>query len=131
MRVFTSLTAALAVVALAAPVVIGGPVVLGYYPSWKKAQMAGVDTSKYTHITMAFAIPTSSGKFSFDGDWFLPQVVTDLHAKGTKVLMSVGGWTGSNLFSTILKNPSTKSTLIQSMVSYVKQYELDGIDIDW
>ncbi|KAJ1792767.1 hypothetical protein IW139_003859 [Coemansia sp. RSA 353] len=131
MRVFTSISAALAVVTLAAPVVIGGPVVLGYYPSWKKAQMAGVDTSKYTHITMAFAIPSSSGTFSFDGDWFLPQVVTDLHAKGTKVMMSVGGWTGSNFFSNILKNPSTKSTLIQSMVNYVKQYELDGIDIDW
>ncbi|KAJ2482215.1 hypothetical protein IWW56_001236 [Coemansia sp. RSA 2131] len=111
--------------------VFGKPIVLGYYPSWKRAQSANVDFSKYTHINMAFAIPTSSGTFSFEGDWFLPQVVTDLHSKGTKVLMSVGGWTGSNLFSTILKNPSTKSTLIQSMVSYVKQYELDGIDIDW
>ncbi|KAJ1830288.1 hypothetical protein LPJ63_005026, partial [Coemansia sp. RSA 2711] len=127
----STLTVASMALALVAPVVIGGPVVLGYYPSWKKAQMAGVDFGKYTHITMAFAIPTSSGTFSFDGDWFLPQVVSDLHSKGTKVLMSVGGWTGSNYFSTILKSDSTSNTLIQSMVDYVKQYDLDGIDIDW
>ncbi|KAJ2325198.1 hypothetical protein IWW51_002904, partial [Coemansia sp. RSA 2702] len=131
MRFTSALTVASMALALVAPVVIGGPVVLGYYPSWKKAQMAGVDFGKYTHITMAFAIPTSSGTFSFDGDWFLPQVVSDLHSKGTKVLMSVGGWTGSNYFSTILKSDSTSNTLIQSMVDYVKQYDLDGIDIDW
>ncbi|KAJ2721829.1 hypothetical protein GGI07_003712 [Coemansia sp. Benny D115] len=104
---------------------------IGYYPSWKKAQSANVDFSKYTHINMAFGIPTSSGTISFDGDWFLPQVVTDVHSKGAKVLLSVGGWTGSNLFSTIVKDPGARSTLISSMVNYVKNYNLDGIDIDW
>ncbi|KAJ1850770.1 hypothetical protein LPJ73_003290, partial [Coemansia sp. RSA 2703] len=59
---------------LALPV-IGKPVTIGYYPSWKRAQMAGVDYSKYTHVNLAFGIPTSSGTFSFDGDWFLPQTV--------------------------------------------------------
>ncbi|KAJ1763934.1 hypothetical protein LPJ74_006739, partial [Coemansia sp. RSA 1843] len=81
--------------------VVAKPVVIGYYLSWKKTQSEGVDFSKYTHINMAFGIPTSSGTFSFDGDSFLPSVVSDLHSKGTKVLMSVGGWTGSNYFSNI------------------------------
>ncbi|KAI8319792.1 chitinase, partial [Martensiomyces pterosporus] len=111
--------------------VLGKPVVIGYYPSWKRQYMTNVDFSKYTHINLSFGIPAASGSFSFEGDWFVPQVVTQMHAVGTKVLLSVGGWTGSNLFSTILKNPSARSTLISSMVSYVKTNGLDGIDIDW
>ncbi|KAJ2791670.1 hypothetical protein H4R21_006282, partial [Coemansia helicoidea] len=93
--------------------------------------MDKVDFSKYTHVNMAFAIPTQSGTFSFDGDWFLPQVVTDLHAKGTKVLVSVGGWTGSNYFSGIVKSEGSRTTMINAMVDYVKKFDLDGIDIDW
>ncbi|KAJ2869954.1 hypothetical protein GGH93_005945 [Coemansia aciculifera] len=111
--------------------VFGGPVIMGYYPSWKRAQSANVDWSKYTHVNMAFGIPTSSGTFSFDGDWFLPALVTSMHSAGTKVLMSVGGWTGSNYFSTVMKDTGARSTMITSMVNYVKANNLDGIDIDW
>ncbi|KAJ2076213.1 hypothetical protein GGH13_000035 [Coemansia sp. S155-1] len=111
--------------------VFGSPVIMGYYPSWKRAQSANVDWSKYTHVNMAFGIPTSSGTFSFDGDWFLPALVTSMHSAGTKVLMSVGGWTGSNYFSTIMKDAGARLTLISSMVTYVKANNLDGIDIDW
>ncbi|KAJ2059872.1 hypothetical protein GGI17_004145 [Coemansia sp. S146] len=111
--------------------VFGGPVIMGYYPSWKRAQSANVDWSKYTHVNMAFGIPTSSGTFSFDGDWFLPALVTSMHSAGTKVLMSVGGWTGSNYFSAIMKDTGARSTMITSMVNYVKANNLDGIDIDW
>ncbi|KAJ1650596.1 hypothetical protein GGF38_005786, partial [Coemansia sp. RSA 25] len=126
-----SIYALAAMAASLAPTVFGGPVIMGYYPSWKRAQSANVDWSKYTHVNMAFGIPTSSGTFSFDGDWFLPALVTSMHSAGTKVLMSVGGWTGSNYFSTIMKNPSARSTMISSMVDYVKSNNLDGIDIDW
>ncbi|KAJ2505335.1 hypothetical protein IWW47_002091 [Coemansia sp. RSA 2052] len=126
-----SIYALAAIAASLAPTVFGGPVIMGYYPSWKRAQSANVDWSKYTHVNMAFGIPTSSGTFSFDGDWFLPALVTSMHSAGTKVLMSVGGWTGSNYFSTIMKNPSARSTMISSMVDYVKSNNLDGIDIDW
>ncbi|KAJ2855342.1 hypothetical protein FB639_006240, partial [Coemansia asiatica] len=93
--------------------------------------MAGVDYSKYTHVNLAFGIPSSSGTISFDGDWFVPQLVSEIHSKGTKVLLSVGGWTGSNYFSNILKDSGARSTLITSMVNYVKNNNLDGIDIDW
>ncbi|KAJ2821675.1 hypothetical protein FBU31_004824, partial [Coemansia sp. 'formosensis'] len=128
---FNILVTAASVALSLATSVLGGPVIMGYYPSWKRAQSANVDWSKYTHVNMAFGIPTSSGTFSFDGDWFLPALVTSMHSVGTKVLMSVGGWTGSNYFSNIVKDAGASSTLISSMVSYVKANNLDGIDIDW
>ncbi|KAJ2800114.1 hypothetical protein H4R20_004183 [Coemansia guatemalensis] len=45
--------------------------------------------------------------------------------------MSVGGWTGSNYFSNIVKDSGASSNLVSSMVNYVKTNDLDGIDIDW
>ncbi|KAJ1896387.1 hypothetical protein LPJ66_004026, partial [Kickxella alabastrina] len=98
--------------------VLGKPVMIGYYPSWKKTQTVGVNFSKYTHINLAFGIPTADGDFSYEGDWFLAQTVADIHSKGTKVLLSVGGWTGSNYFSNIVKSAATRSTMVTSMVNY-------------
>ncbi|KAJ2779996.1 hypothetical protein H4R18_003696 [Coemansia javaensis] len=131
MKLLSMLTATAVAISMLAPVIASGPLIMGYYPSWKKQYMDKVDFSKYTHVNMAFAIPTASGTFSFDGDWFLPQVVKDMHANGTKVLVSVGGWTGSNFFSNIVKSSGTRKTMIDSMVAYVKTNDLDGIDIDW
>ncbi|KAJ1795706.1 hypothetical protein LPJ59_004192 [Coemansia sp. RSA 2399] len=107
------------------------PIVLGYYPSWKRVKMQGIDFSKYTHVNIAFSIPRSDGTFSFEDEWALPQILKQLREGGTKVLMSVGGWTGSNLFSSILKNSDTREKMISSMTDYVKTNDLDGIDIDW
>ncbi|PNY26474.1 Uncharacterized protein TCAP_03602 [Tolypocladium capitatum] len=100
---------------------LGGPIVVGYYPSSKKPEMPTVDFSMYTHINLAYAIPNSDGTFSFDGDGFVTQVA----------LICIGGWTGSNYFSNILKNPSTSDKMIQNIADYIKKNDLDGVDIDW
>ncbi|KAJ1950638.1 hypothetical protein FBU59_000582 [Linderina macrospora] len=106
-------------------------VVVGYYPSWKRQYMSSVDFSKYTHVNMAFAIPASDGSFTFEGESFLPSVVSDLHGKGVKVLMSLGGWTGSSLFSRIMNSDATRNSLISNIINYLDTNNLDGIDIDW
>ncbi|KAJ2841566.1 hypothetical protein J3B02_005850, partial [Coemansia erecta] len=94
--------------------------------------MSGVDFSKYTHVNIAFGIPSQDGTFSFEDEWALPQILGQIRAGGnTKALLSVGGWTGSNHISNILKNSNTRETFLNSMVNYVKTQNLDGIDIDW
>ncbi|KAJ2745597.1 hypothetical protein GGI20_002032 [Coemansia sp. BCRC 34301] len=128
---FNILVTAAGVALSLASSVFGGPIIMGYYPSWKRAQSATVDWSKYTHVNIAFSIPRQDGTFTFEDDWVLPQMISQVRAGGAKVLMSVGGWTGSNFFSTIVKSASARSTMISSMVNYVKTNNLDGIDIDW
>ncbi|KAJ2059867.1 hypothetical protein GGI17_004140 [Coemansia sp. S146] len=128
---FNILVTAAGVALSLASSVFGGPVIMGYYPSWKRAQSATVDWSKYTHVNIAFSIPRQDGTFTFEDDWVLPQMISQVRAGGAKVLMSVGGWTGSNFFSTIVKDNNARSTMISSMVNYVKSNGLDGIDIDW
>lgn len=46
--------------------------------------------------------------------------------------MAMGGWNeGSSKYSQVVCNPSTRSKLVQSIVSFVKNNGLDGFDIDW
>ncbi|KAJ1848402.1 hypothetical protein LPJ73_003990, partial [Coemansia sp. RSA 2703] len=105
--------------------------VVAYYPTWKRQSLMNVDWSAISHVHVAHAIPADSGDFTFDGEWFLPQLVRDAHAAQTKVSISLGGWTGSNRLSTIMRDTHKRATLIRALGAFVERYELDGIDIDW
>ncbi|KAJ1677229.1 hypothetical protein EV182_006605, partial [Spiromyces aspiralis] len=108
-----------------------GHYIVGYYPSWKRADLQNISWDKLTHVQLAFGIPKSDGTISYDGDWFTSQVVSQAHSNNVSVTLSVGGWTGSSKFSDILKNSQVKGTFIDSIVSTVRSSDLDGIDIDW
>ncbi|KAJ1956828.1 hypothetical protein EC988_001150 [Linderina pennispora] len=109
--------------------VLGRANVVGYYANW--VNMPALTLSKYTHINFAFAIPKADGSLQYDNVETLPGLVSGFHAAGVKALVSVGGWTGSNLFSTILKNTATRTAFLNNMVSFVQTNNLDGVDIDW
>lgn len=47
------------------------------------------------------------------------------------VLISVGGWLWSGGFSDMALTPESRARFIQSAVAFVRQYSLDGLDIDW
>ena len=48
-----------------------------------------------------------------------------------KVVASVGGWSWSNKFSTMANSSTSRTNFINSAVALVRQYKLDGLDIDW
>ncbi|KAJ1647864.1 hypothetical protein LPJ64_000829, partial [Coemansia asiatica] len=109
--------------------VLGRANVVGYYPNW--VDMPTLNFNKYTHVNFAFAIPKSDGSFAYDNQSSMPGIVSNLHAYGTKAIISIGGWTGSNLFSSILKNSVSRTNLLNNIVSYLQLFNLDGVDIDW
>lgn len=53
------------------------------------------------------------------------------HQKGVEVMMSIGGWTLSNLFPEIAADPAKRTTFAHNCNKIVRLYGLDGIDIDW
>ena len=50
---------------------------------------------------------------------------------GLKVLISIGGWTWSKNFSDAVLSDTSRQAFAASAVALIRQYHLDGIDIDW
>ncbi|KAJ1727599.1 hypothetical protein LPJ72_005864 [Coemansia sp. Benny D160-2] len=105
--------------------------VVAYYPTWKRQSLMNVDWSKITHVNVGYGIPTDNGEFTFDGEWFLPQLVRDARKEKTKVAVSIGGWTGSNRLSTLMHDAHKRAALIRAIGAFVEKHELDGVDISW
>ena len=47
------------------------------------------------------------------------------------ILLSVGGWSGSEFFSDVASVDSARRQLSASCLALVQKYGLDGLDIDW
>ena len=47
------------------------------------------------------------------------------------VLVSVGGWLGSTNFSDMALTASSRRVFEESVMEFLAQYDLDGLDIDW
>ncbi|KAJ2777376.1 hypothetical protein H4R18_005181 [Coemansia javaensis] len=105
--------------------------VVGYYQSWKRQSLMNIDWSRLSHLNVAFGIPTDSGDFTFDGEWFLPHLVREARKSSTKIALSIGGWTGSNRLSTIMGDVHKRGALVRAIGTFIEQHELDGVDIDW
>ncbi|MEM1118797.1 MAG: glycoside hydrolase family 18 protein [Bacteroidota bacterium] len=48
-----------------------------------------------------------------------------------KILISVGGWTWSKNFSDAVLTPASREIFAQSAIDFLKNHQLDGIDLDW
>lgn len=118
-----------------------------------------VDVSQVTHINLAFsdlcwrgfgsgaaacqnaAVPLQQD-YVFDGEMIVGDPTADLALFSQwaairdanphlKLLVSVGGWSWSNNFSHMARTEETRRAFANSVVEFLRAYELDGIDIDW
>jgi len=75
--------------------------VMGYYPDWAYPAFPpeNIDFRRYDWIDFAFASPNADFALVWDdmdsGPKLLERLVTAAHAGGSKVKLSIGGWTGS------------------------------------
>ncbi|KAJ7668685.1 glycoside hydrolase family 18 protein [Mycena polygramma] len=108
-----------------------------YYPDWSADAFPpeGLDYSKFDILNFAFAIPNSSSTLTWDdgSQAILKRLVTSAKnsGKGTKIVLSVGGWGGSTYFHQAVGSAANRATFVSSLSSAVSTFGLDGIDIDW
>ncbi|EMD40796.1 glycoside hydrolase family 18 protein [Gelatoporia subvermispora B] len=113
------------------------PLIMAYYPDWAADTYPPekIDFGRLDWIDFAFAVPDGKFDMQWDGSDDAPELLTRLvtaaHASGTKVKLSVGGWTGSKYFSKAVGNDTARGTLADNIVALYDKYNLDGIDIDW
>ncbi|MFL5385618.1 MAG: glycoside hydrolase family 18 protein [Longimicrobiaceae bacterium] len=109
--------------------------VVAYFPTWD-GNVDNIQYSKLTHVIYAFALPTGSGGLTnipMSGDTRLASLVSQAHAAGVKVLISVGGWNSTNdsIFRQMSSSFTTRTAFVNNVATFIDNYALDGVDIDW
>ena len=106
---------------------------VGYMPSWS-GNVNAIQYGKLTHINYAFVLPNANGTLQAVPDpTKLRSLVSLGHAANTKVSIAIGGWNDGNdsAFESMAASAGTRTTFVNSLVSLVDSYGLDGVDIDW
>lgn len=100
-------------------------------------QYLASETLSLTHffyLDAAFAIPAQDMTLYWT-QWnsadLLKRTVKAGHAAGSKVCITIGGWTGSQYFSTAVSSASNRETFANNILAMVNEYGADGVDIDW
>ncbi|HAF99941.1 glycosyl hydrolase family 18 protein [Paenibacillus lactis] len=125
----------------------------------RNLQPDDLDVSKLTHINYAFAdicwkkfgsgaracedpnIPAQN-RYVYDGEIVIGDPTFDFQNfkafesikaanPHLKLLVSVGGWTWSGNFSNIARTEETRRAFANSAVHFLREYGLDGLDVDW
>ncbi|GAA6041633.1 hypothetical protein JCM8097_007781 [Rhodosporidiobolus ruineniae] len=108
-------------------------VVSGYFPSYSM-QPANVPYSLYTHIHW-FVMTTTPDPSVIStagiSDSAIVDFVTRAKAAGVTTSYTIGGWTGSQYFSTHVSTPTNRVLFANALVAVMNTYGFDGIDIDW
>lgn len=113
------------------------PRVIGYVPGWVAwSDAKPIDASKLTHINYAFThvkdnriVPNKEQASLDDGNYAYLQNLRSQNPQ-LKILNSVGGW-GADGFSDAAFTEESREVFANSIIDYVKKYDLDGIDLDW
>ncbi len=113
-------------------------IVAGYWHNWQNASAPAIRlgnvSHKYNVVYISFAEPTSAddGTMAFSPSPDVPGAaqfkadVQALQARGTKVLISLGGANGH----VTLGNAAKKTNFVNSMIQIIDEYGFDGFDID-
>ncbi|KAG8716073.1 hypothetical protein FRC11_009698 [Ceratobasidium sp. 423] len=112
------------------------PFVATYFPDWTGDEFPPerVDFKRFTWIDFAFAVPDENRQLVFTSDNsedLLNRLVRAAHAHGSRVKLSVGGWTGSRYFSDAVSSDANRHEFVKNIVQMYQNFNLDGVDIDW
>lgn len=128
--------------------------IVGYFPEWgvysahNNYAPSDIPFNKLTHVNYAFAKITNgqvaifddwaATGISFNEAWNSPYKGTLGQFKklknsypNTSFLISVGGWTQSGAFHDAALSAKSRHVFAQSCVEFIRQWNFDGVDIDW
>jgi chitinase len=99
--------------------------------SWAASQIKG---EYLTDLMLSFALINASDKSGINFDT-TPGLWTEIIALKTqyphlRINLSIGGW-GADHFSDMADNSMLRASFIANVMNYLKDNNLDGMDIDW
>ncbi|KAG2043439.1 glycoside hydrolase superfamily, partial [Suillus americanus] len=107
-----------------------------WYTGWHATEgypPSGVNWDKYNTMYYSFAITTSDvNSISLEGsnDWLLPAFESEAHTH-VKAHISIGGWDGGIYFSSNVATAENHTAFVNTVIDFVKQYDLDGVNFEY
>ena len=110
--------------------------VIGYVGGFRGLVAAEqIDVQKLSHIMYAFVNVQDSlavlTNLATDSTNFRKLNLLKLKNPDLKIIISIGGWAWSENFSDAVLTETSRQAFARSSVDIVRQYNLDGVDIDW
>ncbi|KAL7283986.1 hypothetical protein ACG7TL_001259 [Trametes sanguinea] len=107
-----------------------------WYAGWHGEDFPpeNISWSKYTQVTYAFAVTTpdvNTVSLEASDEELLPRFVNAAHQNNVKAMLTVGGWTGSQYFSSAVATEANRTAFVKTVLGLVSKYNLDGLDFDW
>ncbi|MDG4786829.1 glycosyl hydrolase family 18 protein [Micromonospora sp. WMMD1102] len=102
-------------------------------PSWA-GDVNAIQYDKLTHVNYAFVLPNANGTLrAVENPSKLSALVSRAHSSNVKVSIAIGGWNNGDdsAFEALAGNAASRTTFVNNVVSFVTQYNLDGVDMDW
>ncbi|WP_019990440.1 glycoside hydrolase family 18 protein [Rudanella lutea] len=112
------------------------PIVLAYVGGFRGlVDTERIEAEKLTHINYAFVDIKANRAWlhnlATDSTNFRKLNALKRRNPDLKILISIGGWAWSENFSDAVLSDTSRAAFAASAVDIVRQYDLDGIDIDW
>ncbi|KAL4984435.1 hypothetical protein BDW68DRAFT_193691 [Aspergillus falconensis] len=123
--------------------------IIGYYESWANGKQCmgmniqQIPVESLTHLNYAFGY-ISPGSYEIgpmpDVDASTFSDFTALKSKNSNLVVgiSLGGWTFNDnktttqpVFGEIVSSPKNRKTFINNLISFMRHYGFDAVDIDW
>jgi len=101
--------------------------IVAYVPCRSPEAIRNINFSAITHIHFAFLNPDSTGNFTYNP--CLDSLVKMAHARGVRVLASIGGGSAPEYYAELLKD-TKRPALIAKLAELAVAYDVDGIDVD-
>ena len=109
------------------------PKIIAYYMG-DGSDLQRYNFNQLTHIIYSF-LHLNGNQLSFDSatDKQALQRLVALKKQypHLKVMLSLGGWGGCETCSDIFNNADNRKAFAQSTLAIIKEYQTDGIDLDW
>ncbi|CAL2033234.1 unnamed protein product [Caenorhabditis brenneri] len=110
--------------------------IVGYYTEWEAPEITESQLQKLTHVIFLFATIDMDATVKFAStnseERFLVMKKKAREVnKDLKVMISVGGWKDSFLFSPLVADLTKRKKLINSIAYFVTLHQIDGVEVFW
>lgn len=108
--------------------------VMAYYVPSSDLNPNDIPFDKLTHVIFSFTHVIDHKMMFAQDDLGLKLEALQTAAKNhpdVKIMIACGGWGGSGGFSDMAISEKNRQIFVTSVIDFMKQYDLDGLDLDW